>query len=580
MGYDGSMKKAAVWVSVGVVVVSIIIASVVLFKNDQKAEGPEIETQEGSGRLMRLDGVGWPAKKDIRIEGDDASYAVRGTDVYRNGERGDYGERGAQARRVAYFATWMELDPIFASHSVDSGRMKQAIAGLAETQERFKKETGAQNDLYGIEFLQAFVAASNALKAFEAEYSEQGAQALIERMKEANSAYERNVQELQRAIDPIITQKQKLVFLDGQAIASYPQIADDLAVMRRNALAARKEIEKRERCLKESEESCAFQLPGGEEPAAFVPDARKPKLLTAKELHMRPGVRYDGPYRIEGQCWKDDPQPFVYVGMECPDSLDYCFQKSFLAETAYYVEIGTTEAYKKFYDQGIRAIPQSATTPYECTDLEYQMELATLNAMVRAYKKDPLFDRVQKLEGLAEDDREIIERGAAAERAFLERAYPSMQELEGLGHWYGFAYGRLVMKGYAEEQVVRELLIRYGEQREKLADFYLLANKAKFHFDNYLDEFEANRESLSRRAPAYIYPIRSHYSLLYMNASPAAWRSKDHPVYLLKEEEIPKRPAEGGIRSATYVFGKYGKETVLKWQDMYDQIMPFAHDDR
>lgn len=569
----------ATWASIGAAGMFLIIASSGILKNEAPQE-EVIQEGERGVELVMNNGLAWPNKNRITITGEDAVYAVEGQVVSRNGVVGDYGEQGERARRVAYFATWMEMDPLFASRFIDLEQTKKTIRGLRETQERSKRELGITNDVYGVEFLDAFIESSIALRAFEKEYSERNAVALLDAMRRTNDAYAKNIRDLKNTIEPLREQKQKLVFLDGQAVSDYGRISDDLGIMLRNAEAVRSQISERERCLKESEDACAFVLPQTAEPEPIQETTTQPKVLSAEELHMRKGVAYDGPYQIEGQCWKSDPKPFVYVGTECPKSLPYCFQKAFLAERTFYVEIGNNEPYKKFYDRGIRAIPQSATTPYDCTDLEYQMQLATLHGAAKAYAGQGIFERLGRMEGLTDEERNLLAKGTVAEKGFIESKYPSAAELRHLEQWYGFAYVQLVMRGHAKKEPINELLARYQKQREQLTDFYLLVNKARFHFENYMTEFAEGGNRERKIVPAYIYAIRSHYALLYMNASPVVWRVAERPKYILQIKEKPKRPEEGGIRDSEYVFEKYGKATVLQWQRMYDQIMPFAHDDR
>ncbi|HBI25853.1 MAG: hypothetical protein UT41_C0001G0011 [Candidatus Wolfebacteria bacterium GW2011_GWC2_39_22] len=574
------MRKTAFFLGIGAVLMLLIVSLILFFKNET-GEHSQNPTLIQTGEEVVISPTSrWPKKQGVRINGDTAVYDVEGLAVYRDGVPGSYGEQGERAQRVAYFATWMELDPLFASAYIDIPQTQKTIIGLQKTQDRFKNELRETSDIYPIAFLTSFLTASASLKDFEKTYSEQAAYTLLAHIKKARDAYEQDIRNLQKVIAPLVTQPHKLVFLDGQGISDYARISADLDIMLRNAIAIKDAITLREQCLTKDAGTCSLSLPSTKEPSSIEWSQKTYPVLSAKELHLRKGTRYDGPYRVEGQCWKESTEQSMLVGTECPDSLSYCFQKSFITDAAYYVEATPGSSYEKFYNQGIQAVPQSATTPYDCIDLEYQMELATIHSFVRTYANEAIFPQILSLENLSDSEKQSMQRGAEAERLFFQSSSPSVRELDYLGNWYGYAYGMLAINHPNTDPIQNLLLHRYAEQRERMSDFYLLANKTYFHFDNFIDERVSSNQSTPTSLPVYVYPIRSHYSLLYMNTSPLVWRIQEHPLYMLKNQPAPKRPEQGGIRSRAYMFDKYGKEAVLRWQDMYDAITPFAHDDR
>lgn len=485
-------------------------------------------------------------------------------------------ERSSDSR-MALFYGWTEEDPLLFSATLDSKKFLEAVSYLKKDHDEFLETYGWQDPIFPLDFLKSFGEAGAAFERLKNDLTEENALALIEKTESAAEAYEKNLSRFKTVIaglgDTILGGK-KYAPLGGETYTTIEIILDDLILMEKNLAALKKEIRERKNCLLVSEEFCRRPLQELAEPELKTPAEKSPPLLSEKELGFKDGAVYRGPYEINSLCWQGREKQYLYVEDQCSEAMGYCAPVFHLATNLYFTRVDDyfpLDRYMK--EKGALAIPQSATTYYDCNNLEYQADLSTLDYFYRNYKNDRLFENLKGNDGFEkwpEEFRTTVNDGISAENYFFDSRYPSEDELDQLGEFYGSTYSYLKGNPLPETAAHKDdFLKRYLVIKEKTADIDLTLRRAGSFLASFGRFFKWIEPNPSEN---YAYPVRSSYSLTYFNFSPDVWRLKEKPRYLVQNKESTLGAESDYMMSYETAILRYGKKNLFKWRGIYNQI--------
>lgn len=517
--------------------------------------------------------------QEMHLDGDDSSYSMRRGDFFRNGigpvPVSDT-EKTDRLLRLAFFHQWTNEDPLMSSLTIDADRVGQVVATLKEEQDGFLGLYEKKNSIFPFDFLDMFIEASMAHVEFTKDISERNAKKLLEKMENANDAYFKDAESFYNIISDLKRNElndKKLAFLAGDTYTDSRIVLDDIDKIKNNSLKIGVEINKRKKCLLESSIHCKRLFAGIPKPRLSEKEESGPNILSDRILNLEDGIDYFGPYEVNSWCWNGvSDRQYLYAAVDCRGLPGSCIGLSQLATNTYYemVELSKMPFEKYMKEQGVLLIPQQATNPYECMNLEYQPKLATVDYFVREYKDRRFFEEVKKGEvfrSLSEGSKRVIEAGVEAERSFFDSKYPSENKLEFLGNYYAHALSYFSDKDVEIERY--KLRERYLVIREKLVNVDLVMNRIKHIFSGF-------RKKADRVAPpslAYVHFVRSNYSIFFLNFSSAVWRSGEKLRYM--NRGYAEHADKDGLLSVYVIdyedaVNKYGEEKIQKWTNIYN----------
>ncbi|MFA6097504.1 MAG: hypothetical protein WC788_07805 [Candidatus Paceibacterota bacterium] len=516
----------------------------------------------------------------INLDNDDSSYSVRQGEFFQNGiglDPDENKEKTDRILRLALFYQWAKEDPLMASSTLDAEKIGLSVNSLKAHQDEFIKTFGYDADIFAVGFFGKYIDSSIAYRDLSKNISEKNARILLGKMEDADNAYNKDEENLSGAVEDLKKNglgEKRLVFLTGDTYTTADIVLRDLEKIKENSARIEAEIELRKECLLGSPADCIRPMENFGEPEAMAADNIEPEILPKKILNLRDDVDYSGPYEVNSSCWKSPAgsRQYLYVSQECADADGYCLESSNLGTNIYFekVEKGNLRFEKYIREQGVLLIPQSATNPYECMNLEFQPRLATINYFYKKYKDKRFYEGMKAgdiFRELSSEAKGIIEKGVEAEQKFFDVKYPSEYELEYLGNYYGYTYS------YFSKNKINagkdDLLERHSIIKEKMADIDLVVNKILNIFSGYRKKAGPDNPPLK----AYIYFVRSNYSIFFLNFSSGVWRSDGGLGYLnIKDDLIGK-----GEVLPVFVIDRndairaYGEEKVQEWLDVYNK---------
>lgn len=572
------------------ILITVIISSALFLSNKTFPGGilkpVGIFSGESDGaKSDAINGGRVPYYADLVIEGmsldnDDSSYAVRQGEFFQNGIKLDPDENKEKTDRIlrlALFYQWTKEDPLMASSTLDADKIGLSVNSLKTHQNAFIKTFGYDADIFAVGFFEKYIDASIAYRDFSKNISENNAQILLGKMEDADNAYNKEEENLSGAIGDLKKNglgEKRLVFLAGDTYTTADIVFRDLEKIKENSAKIKDEIKLRKECLLGSPADCIRPLENFIEPELIAANKVEPAILPKKILNLRDDVNYSGPYEVSSSCWKSPTgsKQYLYVSQECADADGYCLESSNLGTNIYFekVEKGNLRFEKYIKEQGVLLIPQSATNPYECMNLEYQPKLATINFFYNKYKGKRFYEGMKAgdiFRELSPEAKGIIEKGVEAERAFFDTKYPSEYELEYLGNYYAYTYSYFSTKDINAGK--DDLLERYSIIKEKVADIDLVVNKILNIFSGYQKKAGPDNPPLK----AYIYFVRSNYSIFFLNFSSGIWRSDGSLRYLNSKNDFI---GKGEVLPVFVIdrndaIKEYGEEKVLEWLDVYNR---------
>lgn len=582
------MKKRShlVYFGIALLPLVVIIAGFSSFKN-KSISAPELGFEsELSSELEPIstdERYEYVFLKNIKLEAKNSNYSFKKGKVFRDmveiNQENDKDEYD-RVLRLASFYQWNKEDPLFFATTLDTGKFDKSVTALDIQQRKFLKKQKYENQLYPIEFLLAFSEASKQYQKFSGNISEKNAAILVEKISKAQASYGNDISALKAKMDFLASGlgNAKFVGLGSGSYTSAKIIIADLEKMLENEKVASNELEKRKKCLRESASFCErLALKAKRPKSAAGKKLIAPTILSKEKLNFIEGQKYSGPFEVNSKCWDGEGKKYIYKGVNCPSGRGYCMEDSVLATDAFFV----TKLKKElpldnyFLERGAKATPQSATTAYACNDLEYKPALVTLGNFHSKYKNDRLFAEVekQKNKNVLSDEDEwtgIIKEGILMENNFFDARYPSEENLEKLGNFYLFAFAYSTINGM-ESEFLGAFLERSLMVREKVSDVHLSINNVLVFFSIYgqrrdiIGDDEGGEE--------YVYPIRSHYSLMFLNFASSVWRSAEKLEFIRKIENKNAAGIGSAIIDLKTAEGMFGEENLSKWRKINNEAI-------
>lgn len=566
---------------------AFIISILLIFSNYGKPDNvifsrPEISPVEAQKTPYYNDIV----LGKLYLTGDNSVYSLKDGEVFRDGIKlrpESDKEKIDKVLRLALFYQWMKEDPLMFSSTLAVDKFDDSVKLLKTSQDDFIKRNSWHDDIFAVNFLEKFVSTSRAYQEFSENISEEEANNLIRKIEEANEAYSKEAEGLRSVIKKLSNDerwgKKKYAQLGGETYTDANIIISDLGKIKENSLLLQKKSKKREKCLFESWRYCRRPLESFSKPQPISESSGSPTLLNEEDLNIPEGTVYYGPYKVNSPCWQNKDDQYLYVSKECPDSLNYCTETSYVATNTYYYKIGSSKNpfEKNLYEKyGVEVVPQGATNPYTCSNMEYQPKIAAIRNFYADFKDNRFYQTVKNRNNftdLPEEFKSIIIEGEKAEKIFFEAKYPGENSLEYLANFYGFTYSFLIknndLGNVIKDQDRADLLNRYLIIKEKIRDIDLILNKSVYLFSYFAHNFNFAEDS--EIAQYYVYIMRNEYSLSFLSFSAFFWRNPQKLQYLERDVTDKQESHNIGIIDYQTAVSQYGKENLEKWTELYNQ---------
>lgn len=522
------------------------------------------------------------AINNIRLNKDSTVYSLKQGKVFAGGHvLGDYDQKAKQVLRLALFYQWAKEDPLFISANNDSNALKTAVNRLAEAQAKTLKIGDLQNKFTPTDFLGDISDLPTLEKAFLDQPTQQNAEALLRQWQKTNRDYRQGASDLKQGISslPSFWRTRYYVMLASQTFTSTDIISSDLSKIMDNSDALAKEISSRQNCLEKSLSSCLRPAEKFAKPSLSSNSSNvQPAFLSRQELNMSSDVKYNGPFIVNSPCWQKKDKQYLYVSKQKSDYTDYQVETSTLATDTYFDPTSSKYPYEKMLqDKGLQIYPQGATNTYTCTNLDYQSSLATQNYFYSNYKSKPLLvSKAAFGNNLPEEFSSLLDEASTAEKAFFDAQYPSQDQLSVLGGYYAYVYRYISLNPSVavDNSLKDDLLTRSLMIREKMSDLDLILSQ---HTSRLLGFIDTEAYIKAKPTDMIVYPVKSAYSLCFLNFSSLVWRSDNHPEYLvtsISNGSDANNSPMGYILNYDSAVKKYGKDKVLNWLNIYNQLPP------
>jgi hypothetical protein len=258
---------------------------------------------------------------------------------------------------------------------------------------------------------------------------------------------------------------------------------------------------------------------------------------------------------------------YIYYSQRCSANRG-CSQYGVLADDAFFsVPLDTNSGGKQLLEQGIQLSPTGVTNPYDCNDLEYKQNLATVDYFFGAFKDDRLLTKISSGgEGKNAKLSAAVSAGVQAEKAFFDASYPSDDALDQLGETYAHVYAVASRENLLDSAVREQLLFRSSLIKEKTSQLDASIREVM----TYLEDLNINvAKSPASVAPSlsYDYATRSSYALFFLNDSSAVWRSAEKPAYKLEQSQ--QNSMSQGLHTFVHfqqAEQQYGLERLNTWR--------------
>jgi len=410
-------------------------------------------------------------------------------------------------------------DPLFASPEINAEEMDSSITYLEKKQSDLMKAMNVNEQFTPTPFMRAMVEVKKSDDIFKQNPTRQNAINLIGSYKSASHDYGQGVQQILDKVNQYFPTEGKVQpFIYVTSATTNKVVGDDLRLMLENKLALDKEIQKRERRL----DGWEWYISPNKNPIPSIATKNDPALSPEEAFRSLPGATVSpGVYQVSTSCYTNDgtETPFYYLLLPSLPSNDRPIFSPKEASTYYYEKFNSSDrSGQKYLSQGIEWHGLHEGTTYRCNNLEYQPQIIMMDSFLARYQVKPIFNN-------GTDDK--IQDAMAQEKRVLTSETHSLSEFESLSDYYYYFYRQERDKNSVRAQA---LLERYLFIRNKQADFNLILN-TDFYFDNISHRIEKGAVSDPKLYAAYLYTMRSNYSVAFFNFSDSVWRLSEKPKY-------------------------------------------------
>lgn len=506
----------------------------------------------------------------IKLSNVSGNFSVREGKVFHDESEVESGSKEwNRALRVALFYQVLREDPILISPAVNKDNVLAILEELKKEEDKIVARDQI-SAIYPTEFLTAFVDASGKYNSIT-EFSENNALDLVNDMSRVLDLYKKDIATFTTGLQNLkktAHSQKKIAFLGGETYTSLQIMLDDLKMMNENSIVLGHQFKQLEKCLREDVNYCRRNVLEIEKPEAVSLNLQSEKIIFPEknDLGLDGSKVYRGPYEINSFCWQRKEKQYLYLFTDCANG--ECKDISELADNAYYAKLmGMSKLDRELQANGIEIVPQRATTPYACNNLEYRASLITVDNFYLKYKDDRI-SKLLKKKGLDEKiSGDVVQELQKAEDLFFDAKIPSENSLNVLREWYAYTYGVFANENVADEGVKNELLERMMLINGKLHNVeYILMGTVKN-----LIKHNVNMANV-RIIPIYVYSVRSNYALFYLNFSSVIWRLQSHPQYMEHDDVAEDSENSGNILNYKEALDSYGEEKINAWSRKYFQI--------
>jgi len=515
----------------------------------------------------------------MQLDGDGAAYSLKDGVFYKDGQQFKETNKEAESRllRLALFYEWLAEDPFVSGSTLNLNEFDKNLK-LAEKENEIMAPSLEGKKVYPENFLEKFVISTKSYNNFMQGVSEAAAKKLIIDSKKTIQAYTTDAAEKISFIQEYKTlgsspsNNKKIAYLGGETSTSMDLIGEDLKTILSNGKVLMAEAVLREKCFAESEFYCERPALGSQKPEKETETESVPPQLISKKYPSLVKAMFEyqglkkhrGIYQIESPCWGKKNTQYLYISDLDADGLRY--QLEYLADKIYFIKPGILSSFdRKVREMGIGALLQPATTSYACPDLTYKPKMAVLDGFFTGYANNKLFAE-NMTDSKASPTTDIIKEGMRAENDLFAAKYPSENDLEYLGDYYGYAWAYF-KKNDINFKRSDELLKRYVLIKEKLYNFDLVMGKLLFDYRYFNKMFAANNITLDI---GFIYPTKGNYSVLFFNFSDFIWKIQKKPQYIYKTDpdKADFMPNYDAFIDHEKAIAEFGLEKLIKWSEM------------
>lgn len=556
----------------------MMVAGLFFWKGEDKKDESENLTDSNVVQQEEIYEYSWKMPKyddlsmeNLKLADVDGGFSIKNGKVYHDGSEVDISnENSKRALKVALFYQILREDPILVNSTLNKDALLKSLEDLKKEENRVMERDGIVNNIYPIEFLESLVKTSDKYNKIS-EYSEESANDLVEDMRNVLDLYMRSISRFEAGLESLKQtphSEKKIAYLGGETYTSLRIMLEDLELMKENSRALQNEFKQLEKCLKEDINYCKRNLLETEKPKSVSSSLQSEKkvLPEKSELFLDLSKDYRGAYEINSSCWQRKEKQYLYLFTEC--IANYCKDIADLADNAYFAKtIGITKLDREFQDKGVEIVPQRATTPYACNNLEYKASILTLDNFYVKYKNNRIFKMIKASAVRENVSQDFLNELQNAESLFFDAKIPSEDSLDALREWYVYVYGVIVNENVDEEKIKNELLIRINLLNGKMHHLERIFNGTVKN----LAKHNINTSNM-RIIPIYVFSVRSNYSLFYLNFSSVIWRLQSHPQYMEHEDTDSTSENTGNIFDYRQAMSIYGKEKIISWSQKYIEL--------